>query len=133
MPATLSLMGSVRLRGTVGDDLTPRSQKARGALALLGTAPDLRLSRARMQDLLWSERSKQQGSDSLRQLLRHQGAHGSGLAAHHLAQCANLRGVHIQTGRGDRAGLAHRHQANLFASHYRARNNPAQRLRISVI
>ena len=70
MPATLSLMGSVRLRGAVGDDLTPRSQKARGALALLGTAPDLRLSRARMQDLLWSERSKQQGSDSLRQMLR---------------------------------------------------------------
>lgn len=70
MRATLSLMGSVRLRGAVGDDLTPRSQKARGALALLGTAPDLRLSRARMQDLLWSERSKQQGSDSLRQMLR---------------------------------------------------------------
>ncbi|RCW88661.1 SARP family transcriptional regulator [Paracoccus lutimaris] len=70
MPATLSLMGSVRLRGTIGDDLTPRSQKARGALALLGTAPDLRLSRARLQDLLWSERTKQQGSDSLRQMLR---------------------------------------------------------------
>lgn len=70
MPATLSLMGSVRLRGSDGNDLTPRSQKARGALALLGTAPDLRLSRARLQDLLWSDRSKQQGSDSLRQMLR---------------------------------------------------------------
>ena len=70
MPATLSLMGTVRLHGATGDDLTPRSQKARGALALLGTAPDLRLSRVRLQDLLWSERSKQQGSDSLRQILR---------------------------------------------------------------
>ena len=70
MPATLSLMGSVRLRGAVGDDLTPRSQKARGALVLLGTAPDLRLSRTRLQDLLWSDRNKQQGSDSLRQMLR---------------------------------------------------------------
>ncbi len=70
MPATLSLMGSVRLRGASGNELTPRSQKARGALALLGTAPDLRLSRARLQDLLWSERGKQQGSDSLRQMLR---------------------------------------------------------------
>ena len=70
MPATLSLMGSVRLRGAAGGDLTPRSQKARGALAVLGTAPHLRLSRARLQDLLCSERSKQQGSDSLRQMLR---------------------------------------------------------------
>ncbi|ABL71991.1 SARP family transcriptional regulator [Paracoccus denitrificans] len=70
MPATLSLMGSVRLRGAGGADLTPRSQKARGALALLGTAPDLRLSRARLQDLLWSERGRQRGSDSLRQMLR---------------------------------------------------------------
>ncbi len=70
MPAKLSLMGSVRLRGSGGDDLTPRSQKARGALVLLGTAPDLRLSRARLQDLLWSERGKQQGSASLRQMLR---------------------------------------------------------------
>lgn len=70
MPATLSLMGTVRLQGTSGDDLTPRSQKARGALALLGTAPDLRLRRARLQDLLWSDRDKQQGSDSLRQMLR---------------------------------------------------------------
>ncbi len=69
MMATLSLMGSVRLRGSVGEDLTPRSQKARGALALLGTAPDLRLNRARLQDLLWSDRGKQQGSDSLRQML----------------------------------------------------------------
>ncbi|WP_258553404.1 AfsR/SARP family transcriptional regulator [Paracoccus pantotrophus] len=63
-------MGSVRLRGADGADLTPRSQKARGALALLGTAPDLRLSRARLQDLLWSERARQRGSDSLRQMLR---------------------------------------------------------------
>lgn len=70
MLATLSLMGTVRLHSAAGKDLTPRSQKARGALALLGTAPDLRLSRTRLQDLLWSERAKQQGSDSLRQMLR---------------------------------------------------------------
>ncbi|MDS9468042.1 SARP family transcriptional regulator [Paracoccus sp. MBLB3053] len=70
MTTVLSLMGSIRVRGPDGDDLTPRSQKARGALALLGTAPDLRLNRARLQDLLWSDRSKQQGSDSLRQMLR---------------------------------------------------------------
>ncbi|KGJ04036.1 hypothetical protein SAMN04487972_103193 [Paracoccus halophilus] len=70
MPATLSLMGSVRLLGADGSDLTPRSQKARGALALLATAPDQRLSRTRLQDLLWSDRGKRQGSDSLRQMLR---------------------------------------------------------------
>src|SRR5690606_1175112 len=60
----------VRLRGADGADLTPRGQKARGALARLGTAPDLRLNRARLQDLLWSERGRQRGSDSLRQMLR---------------------------------------------------------------
>ncbi|MFT4013249.1 MAG: SARP family transcriptional regulator [Paracoccus sp. (in: a-proteobacteria)] len=70
MIATLTLMGSVRLRGTASQDLTPRSQKSRGALAILGTAPDLRMTRARLQDLLWSDRGQQQGSDSLRQMLR---------------------------------------------------------------
>lgn len=70
MTTVLSLMGSVCLRGAGGKNLTPRSQKARGALALLGTSPDLRMNRARLQDLLWSDRNKQQGSDSLRQMLR---------------------------------------------------------------
>lgn len=70
MPVSLCLMGSVRLLGPSGENLTPRSQKARGALALLGTAPDLRLRRARLQDLLWSSRDERQGSNSLRQMLR---------------------------------------------------------------
>lgn len=70
MQAILSLMGAVHLRTSDGRDLTPRGQKARGALALLGTAPDLRMNRARLQDQLWSDRSAQQGSDSLRQMLR---------------------------------------------------------------
>lgn len=69
MCATLSLMGPVRLRGSGGQEMTPKSQKARGALALLGTASGMRLNRVRLQDLLWSDRSKQQGSDSLRQML----------------------------------------------------------------
>ena len=52
-----------------GADLTPRAAKARGLLAILGAEPGLRLSRARLQDLLWSDRGQEQGAASLRQAL----------------------------------------------------------------
>ena len=66
---TLRLMGPVRLLGPQGKDMTPRGQKARGVLALLGTAPDARMPRSRIQDRLWSESAPQQGANSLRQTL----------------------------------------------------------------
>lgn len=70
MTLTLHLIGVVRLVDLDGTDLTPRSQKARGALALLGTAQGMQMNRSRLQDYLWSERDQEQGSASLRQMLR---------------------------------------------------------------
>jgi hypothetical protein len=65
----LDLGGPFRLRDAEGEDLTPRSRKAQGLLALVGTAPSLRRSRPWLQDKLWSERGAEQGSASLRQCL----------------------------------------------------------------
>ena len=61
--------GSFRV--TIGEtlDLTPKSHKAQGLLAILLTSPDLRRPRAKLQDLLWSDRTQSQGSASLRQEL----------------------------------------------------------------
>lgn len=70
MFATLTLIGPLRLTDAAGRDLTPRGLKARAALALLATAPGMCLSRAALQDRLWSDRDQRQGSDSLRQMLR---------------------------------------------------------------
>lgn len=70
MHLTLRLIGPVTLLDANGDDLTPRGRKARGALAMLGMAPGLRLGRARLQDRLWSDSPQAQGAASLRQTLR---------------------------------------------------------------
>lgn len=47
--------------------MTPRALKAQGLLALLGSAPTLRRSRAMLQDKLWSDRPAENGAGSLRQ------------------------------------------------------------------
>ena len=65
----LDLAGPFRLREARGVDLTPRSRKAQGLLALVGTSPCLRRSRLWLQDKLWSDRGAEQGSASLRQCL----------------------------------------------------------------
>ena len=70
MTLVLSLIGPVELTGPAGQRLTPRGMRARGALAVLGTARGLRLHRARLQDLLFSDREPAQGNASLRQVLR---------------------------------------------------------------
>ncbi|WP_134724883.1 SARP family transcriptional regulator [Paracoccus luteus] len=69
MQLTLRLMGPVTLSTGDGADVTPRGPRMRAVLALLGTGPDMRLPRARIQDRLWSVRPQRQGSDSLRRLL----------------------------------------------------------------
>lgn len=69
MDLTLRLMGPVTLSTGDGADVTPRGPRMRALLALLGTSPDMRLPRARIQDRLWSVRPQRQGSDSLRRLL----------------------------------------------------------------
>lgn len=67
---TLRLMGPVELCGPTGGILTPRGMRARGALAILGSARGMRVARARLQDLLFSERDPEHGNASVRQLLR---------------------------------------------------------------
>lgn len=44
--------------------------KARGALAVIGTSVNMQINRARLQDLLFSEREPEHGAASIRQLLR---------------------------------------------------------------
>ena len=51
---TLHLIGPVEMTGPGDRRLTPRGMRARGALAVLGTARGLRVTRARLQDLLFS-------------------------------------------------------------------------------
>jgi hypothetical protein len=65
----LDLAGPFRLREARGADLTPKSRKAQGLLALVGTSPCMRRSRHWLQDKLWSDRGAEQGSASLRQCL----------------------------------------------------------------
>ena len=65
----LQLAGPLRLLRRDRTDVTPRAAKGRAVLALLGAAPALRRSRAWIQDKLWSDRSPEQGSASLRQTL----------------------------------------------------------------
>lgn len=65
----LDLVGPLRLRDMLGSDLTPKGMKAQGMLALIGTSPVLRRSRAWLQDKLWSDRAPEQGAASLRQCL----------------------------------------------------------------
>ena len=65
----LHLAGPVSVIDAEGRDRTPYSMKARGILAVLGTARAYRVSRSKLQDKLWSDRSPEQGSASLRQAL----------------------------------------------------------------
>jgi hypothetical protein len=62
-------MGPVRLRAADHRDATPRSEKAQGLLALLGTSDGCRLTRMAAIDKLWSDRPAAQGRASLRQVL----------------------------------------------------------------
>ncbi len=63
----MRLVGPLRLSRRDGADVTPRTIKAQGLLALLGSAPPLRRPRAWLQDKLWSDRSPEHGAASLRQ------------------------------------------------------------------
>lgn len=69
MHLRLQLMGPLTVTETGGKDLTPGGRKARGMLALLGTAAGMRMARAQLQDRLWSQSAPAQGAASLRQTL----------------------------------------------------------------
>lgn len=70
LPLTLRLMGPVELTGPGNLRLTPRGMRARGALAVMGSATSMRVLRARLQDLLFSTREPENANASLRQVLR---------------------------------------------------------------
>ncbi|MDA8586664.1 hypothetical protein N9L47_10430 [Rhodobacteraceae bacterium] len=58
-----------RVTDDIGRDVTPRSAKARGLLAILALTRDMRRSRSWLRGKLWSASGPAQGSDSLRQAL----------------------------------------------------------------
>ncbi|MBM7067393.1 hypothetical protein [Actibacterium sp. 188UL27-1] len=65
----IELYGPLRVLAPDGADLTPRSAKAQGLTALLATGMRMSRSRTWLQDKLWSDRGRPQGSASLRQVL----------------------------------------------------------------
>lgn len=65
----LQLFGPFHLATQKGDDVTPRSRKACGLLAMLAFSPRQVRSRKWLQDHLWSDRGEAQGAASLRQCL----------------------------------------------------------------
>ncbi len=70
VPVFIGLQGALTIRAPDGGDLTPAgSRKILGLIALLATGPNLRRSRKEVQALLWSDRSPDQQSASLRQAL----------------------------------------------------------------
>lgn len=65
----ISLSGPLRVTDAEGRDVTPKSAKARGLLAILALSKDFRRSRMWLRGKLWSASGQAQGSDSLRQCL----------------------------------------------------------------
>lgn len=65
----LTLCGRFAVTAADGRDLTPKSNKAQGLLALLATSPDLTRTRRWLEDMLWSDRAPEQAAGSLRQAL----------------------------------------------------------------
>ncbi|MEM8570676.1 MAG: hypothetical protein AAGG56_07165 [Pseudomonadota bacterium] len=63
----LHVAGPLRLCTADGQDVTPKSQKAQGLLALLATNPGLSRPRSWVQDKLWSENTPERGASNLRQ------------------------------------------------------------------
>lgn len=65
----IQLFGPPKITNSIGEEVTPRGQKACALLAMLALAPDYKRSRKWIQDKLWSDRGEEQGAASLRQTL----------------------------------------------------------------
>lgn len=65
----ITLFGPMSVRTSDGEDVTPKGVKARAVLAMLADAPQMRQSRQWLQAHLWSTKTHEQASGSLRQLL----------------------------------------------------------------
>lgn len=68
-PYTVYYFGTFTVRAPDGRDVTPRGSKARGLLALVCEASNMRRGRRWLESMLWSDRSQAQASGSLRQTL----------------------------------------------------------------
>lgn len=66
---TIQFYGGFAVRTPDGRDVTPKGSKARGLLALIAEAEDMRRGRRWLESMLWSDRSPGQASGSLRQTL----------------------------------------------------------------
>lgn len=104
-PATINLNGCFRIETADGREVPVKSAKGQGLLALLATNPKGERSRQWLQAKLWSDRSPDQASGSLRQELAQ--LHkvldpaGIGLAADRQRVWLDLRTVAVLSGRGD--------------------------------
>ncbi|MGR3514351.1 MAG: AfsR/SARP family transcriptional regulator [Paracoccaceae bacterium] len=65
----ISVIGPFRVESDTGVDVTPRSSKAAGIIAMLALTPDFKRPRRWLETQLWSDRSAAQASGSLRQCL----------------------------------------------------------------
>ncbi len=66
---TIRLLGRFAVVAPDGTDISPKSAKAQGLIALLAASADKTRSRPWLQDHLWSDRGRDQGAASLRQAL----------------------------------------------------------------
>ncbi|MEO1564151.1 MAG: hypothetical protein AAFR98_12005 [Pseudomonadota bacterium] len=66
---SIKLMGALCLTGPDGDVRTPRLAKTQALLAFLVLAEGKSVNRAKLQNLLWSDRSPSQGRNSLRKAI----------------------------------------------------------------
>ncbi len=83
---TIDLIGPLQVLAPDGANLTPRSAKARGMVALLATSKSCQRSRKWLQGKLWSDRGREQAAASLRQVLSET---RKALGAHSLCLIAN--------------------------------------------
>lgn len=65
----LRFYGPFRAFDGAGNDVTPKSRKGQGVLAVLGSSEDMLRTRRWLQDILWSDRTLEQAGGSLRQTL----------------------------------------------------------------
>jgi len=65
----INYWGALSVTADNGDSLLPKGTKARALLALLATSDTLERSRSFLQEMLWSDRGREQRAASLRQCL----------------------------------------------------------------
>jgi TolB-like protein/Tfp pilus assembly protein PilF/DNA-binding winged helix-turn-helix (wHTH) protein len=96
----LVTLGGLELRSAGGRPFALKSRKARALLAILSTQRGLRMSRAKIASLLWSDRAEPQARGSLRQALadlrRSLGSAGADVV-HSTAEMVELNGARVES------------------------------------